>query len=160
MANEMVPAQAGEIIPAMPNGKMAIPQSWGVGQLAGELITSIDDSTEEGRDRVLQAMSNPDANAQEFLGQVVRVTDVTMHPIEFPDKKTGELTKTVRTLLHLDDGKVIDIRSDGILKSLYLVFRYKKLPPWRPYLACRFTQDPSSNMYLLRPEVAPVKKSK
>lgn len=139
--------------PVPPSHALAIPESWGVGTGFGEIVTSIDERFPEGRALQLKILGNLEANAQSYINKEFLLKHVTMSPIEWPDEQTGEIIKTVRTLLVVDDNDVIDFRSSGILKSLFLLFRYEKCPPYDPPIKCTlFRQDLKNgrSMYVIR----------
>lgn len=138
----------------LPQNAMVIPDDWGLKQTYGALITSIPETTQEGKDEILAAMMSAGDNPAEWVNKEIELANVTMHPIQFVNKETGEEVKTVRVLLHLKGGEIIDFRSEGILKSLYLIFRFKGKPPYKApvrLLLERIPLDAGRSMYSLRP---------
>lgn len=159
-------AQGTALVPTAPPPAptaLVLPTEWGMKQNYGALITSIDESTQEGRDRVMIAMMSGGENAMGWVNREFGIEDVTIHPIRFVGE-SGEEVQTVRVLLHLEGGEIIDFRSDGILKSLGLIYRFKGKPPYRP--AHRFilerlpVGDGSRSMYSLKPVASPAKSGK
>lgn len=139
---------------APPPNALILPEEWGVGERHGALMTSIDESTQEGRDKIMAAMLIPGENAAGWINKEFALEDVTIHPISFPGEN-GEIVNTVRVLFHVEGDAIIDFRSDGILKSLGLVYRFKGKPPYRPghrFILERIpTGDGTRSMYVLRP---------
>ncbi len=145
----MVPAQGSSVLP---HAAMEIPAEWGIETRHGVLVSSISEATQEGRDALMEAMMKTGDDPAGWINREFALADVTMHPIRFTSDETGELVNTVRVLLHLDDGRVIDFRSEGILRSLYLIFRFKGKPPYKPALPLLLKRIPTSenrSMYAL-----------
>lgn len=132
----------------------SIPAEWGVGTQQAALISSIDEKTQEGRDALMEALMTPGEDPATYINKEVALCDVTIHPISFVSKDTGEHVQTTRVLLHTKEGKTLDFRSDGILKSLYLIFRFQGYPPYatpKRFILERLPVGDNHSMYALRP---------
>ena len=142
---------------ALIEGKWNLPESWGVGANHAQLVTSVDETTQEGRDFLMAAMMQPGDNPAAWINKEVALQNVTIHPIQFVSDETGELVRTTRVLLHTEDGHTLDFRSDGILKSLYLIFRFQGRPPYKNpkrFILERLDVGQNRSMYALRPVAA------
>jgi len=69
----------------------------------------------------------------------------TIAPIAWVNAETGEAIQTVKVVLETDKEERIEFRSDGILKSLYLIFRFKGPPPYKPAVRCVLTRQGMKN---------------
>lgn len=67
-------------------------------------------------------------------GQTINVTNIGRQAVTMVDSNTGEIVQGVRTILFTDDGKLYSCVSEGIGKSLGMIFRLWKQPPWNPPL--------------------------
>lgn len=97
---------------------LVISDSWADGKGDGEMITSIDTTTKEGRKVVMSSMMSNLPTLDAVLNTQICVMGCTLHPATKTDEESGEVFQLVRIVLHCHDGKDYQTFAKGVLKSL------------------------------------------
>lgn len=88
--------------------------------------------TDLDRALVLEAMLGELPKLGDSIGTVLRIKDVAFQSLALVNEQSGEVEPAVRTVVFCDDGKAYSAVSDGIHKSMSLVFGLWGKPPWNP----------------------------
>ena len=72
---------------------------------------------------VYNAMNNPDEKLADHVNNVIEVKDILAHEIELADEETGELIRTLRTVLIDTKGKTYVAVSGGIANSVQRILQ-------------------------------------
>jgi len=92
------------------------------------IFTTLDRSTDEGKDRYIAAMGTADLRIQDLVNKTFQVTDLVAHHAELSDQTTGEVINKVRLVMFLADGKTLSCCSEGIYRSLKVITGEYGLP--------------------------------
>ena len=80
---------------------------------------------------VYNAMNNPDEKLADHVNNVIEVKDILAHEIELADEDTGELIRTLRTVLIDTTGKTYVAVSGGVANSVQRILQIFGQPgPW------------------------------
>lgn len=120
---------------------LAIPQEWGVPNAGGGYLTSVDDSTPEGKLQIYQLLTGKGDDIRTKLNSDLELTGYLLSPAEFQDKETGEQVQTVVTRLLLSDGSFVETHSHGVLKTLGMLCQLFGRPPWKSPVIVRPLQQ-------------------
>lgn len=94
------------------------------------LCTIVNDGTRESKVKIYNAINATDKKLADHIGEVIEIVDVVAHPVELTHEVTGEVVKTVRTVLIDKDGVSYTAVSGGILNSLQKLFMIFGQPHW------------------------------
>lgn len=86
-------------------------------QGSGNISTSVDMSTEEGKLRVFGALQDSQ-KIEDHLNEDINLKDVVMQTVDVVNESTGEVDSAVRTTLIDDKGKAYSATSSELVKSL------------------------------------------
>ena len=86
-------------------------------QGSGNISTSVDMSTEEGKLRVFGALQDSQ-KIEDHLNEDINLKDVVMQTVDVVNESTGEVDSAVRTTLIDDRGKAYSATSSELVKSL------------------------------------------
>lgn len=86
-------------------------------QGSGNISTSVDMTTEEGKVKVFAAMQDSE-KIEDHLNEDINLSDIIMQNVEILNEQTGEMDPAVRTTLIDDKGKSYTATSAEIVKSL------------------------------------------
>ena len=87
--------------------------------------------TDEERDSVFNAMTNPDYAISDFVNKEINIANVLIEGTEMPDEDTGEFLKTPRVVLIDTEGKSYQALSKGIFNSIKNACVAYGAPPWK-----------------------------
>lgn len=119
-----------------------------IGHLAGrpsQIATSIDVSTPRGRLDAYNAIEGKALRAAGLIGSRLSVAHVLQHWVEIADQESGEVTRSLRTVLILSDGTLVEAVSGGIAQSIDRIAAILGPPPWDPPLTCIVKQRELGN---------------
>lgn len=86
---------------------------------------SFDISTQDGKARLFNAMSNPDERIAEHINEEIIISDVYAEMVDITDEKTGEITSAPRLILINPEGVSYVAVSTGVygdVKRLLQIF--------------------------------------
>lgn len=84
---------------------------------SGQLVSSYDTSTREGKIKTLQA-NQDNVPLSDYVGKTLKITNIIMQRVDLVDDKTGELDEGIRSILIDDTGKAYSATSKGIVNAL------------------------------------------
>lgn len=93
----------------------------------GAVRTSIDMGTDEGQDKVFDALTSAEPLAN-HLEEDIALTDVVFQGVELISKETGEIAPATRTVLIDDKGKGYSTVSSPVIASLRTLIDIKGEP--------------------------------
>ncbi len=91
----------------------------------------VDDGSRESKVAIYNAMNDVDAKISDFVGETLEIVDVIAHSIDMLDEQTGEVIKSVRTVLVGKDGTNYQAVSGGVVSSLQKIFNIVGYPSWK-----------------------------
>lgn len=87
---------------------------------SGQLVTSFDTSTREGKIKTLQA-NQDNVPLSDFIGKTIKLANVIMQKVDMVDDQTGQMTEGIRCVLIDDKGKAYSATSKGIVNALHQI---------------------------------------
>jgi len=96
--------------------------------------TSLTMSNHKEKAMVFNAVSNPDFQLIDFVGQPIPVVHIYAQSEEFTEEETGEIKEGTRVILFDPEGKAYSCVSGGIKRSLTTLFATFGVPPFLPPL--------------------------
>lgn len=121
---------------------------------SGAAVTTLDRTTKEGRAVLFQHLNQAGLDASEMVNTVLDMVHVTVQPVRWFDSAGGEMVETFRTVIRLADGRDVEFKSMGILKSIGLIESQLRPAPWNPPMSVTLKRIPTSegrSMYRLDP---------
>lgn len=97
------------------------------GMANGAIHTTIDMSTDEGKDAVYSALQDA-AKIDEHLNEVIHLKDVVTQNMQMVNEQTGELQNTVRVILIDADGNAYTAISSVIMSAINTMFSVYGMP--------------------------------
>lgn len=91
------------------------------GPKVGDVVTSVDMSSNDGKMAVYNALQSDDT-IDEHLGEHFALKDYVSKYVEVANSQTGEISQAWRTTLIMNDGQMISATSAGIMSSLNTLF--------------------------------------
>lgn len=89
----------------------------------GAFFCSItDDGTRKSKTAIFNAINGAEDTVANHINEVLEVVDVVAHPIELVNEETGEIVRTLRTVLIDKKGKAYTAVSQGITSALSRIF--------------------------------------
>jgi hypothetical protein len=83
---------------------------------------------------------NASGGGDAAVGQVIDVRHWLVHEVEFTNEETGEVVKTLRTVLVSPDGSAVAFVSQGVAGGIRQIHSEFGLDPLDPPLRCRVEQ--------------------
>lgn len=83
----------------------------------GQIVSSYDTSTREGKIKTLQA-NQDNVQLSDYVGKTIKLANVIMQKVVLVDDQTGELVDGTRCVLVDDKGKAYSATSIGIMNAL------------------------------------------
>lgn len=99
-----------------------------------DMYTSITPDSDEKKEILYNAMTNPTHRLGEMVNQRIAVQDVFVERIDMVNSETGELVKTPRVILIDENGESYSCVSTGIFNALTKLSMIYGAPPWNPAL--------------------------
>ena len=96
--------------------------------------TSLSMKTHKEKAMVFNAVSNPDFQIIDFVGQKISVEHIYAQAEQFTDTETGDIKDGTRVILFNPLGESFSCVSDGIKRSLTTLFATFGVPPFQPAL--------------------------
>lgn len=125
MSNEMVPVpekqNAGAIVTAM-----------GFGSIGGQMLTSLDLTTERGKQLLMSAIAISFPKLDTVLNNPVDIVDYLVSPAELASEESGEIVRVPLTRLFLADGQSLQTTAPAVLKTLIAYNDMIRNAPWYP----------------------------
>ena len=96
-----------------------------------ELLTNVDnnfycsmsdDGTRKSKIKIYNAINNAEKSLNDMIGKRLDIVDVVAYPVEIVDDESGEIVKTVRTVLIDKNGVGYSAVSAGVTNSLNKIF--------------------------------------
>ncbi len=81
-----------------------------------------DDGTRKSKVKIYNAINNTEKSLNDMIGKRLDIIDVVAYPVELVDDETGEIVKTVRTVLIDKKGTGYSAVSAGVTNSLNKIF--------------------------------------
>lgn len=122
MSNEMVKAESSNVFV---NG----------------MYSSITAETQEDRLALFDVISNSDL-LSDHVGDVLKVSDIVLQPVEVEDMATGEQRQMVRAVVVTEDGKAYSATSTGIETALKNLFVIVGEPTYEPAIPLKVVEKP------------------
>lgn len=91
------------------------------GMANGAIHTTVDMSTEEGKDLVYTALQDAE-KIEDHLNEPIALRDVVTQNMQMVNEQTGEMQDTVRVILIAADGTAYTAISNVIMNSLNTLF--------------------------------------
>lgn len=120
------------VVPLDPTTAMLT--SWGFGGLIKPYVTSIDESTLEGAELVFRCLQSKTESGRANIGIQLSATGYLLGPVEFPDRETGEIQRTILTRFILADGRILATHSYTVAAGLLHYATRVRPAPWQPPL--------------------------
>lgn len=102
-----------------------------------QYVTSLDLSRPEDKALFIRAVQDDIPGSDEWIGKVFSLVGYVCSPASREDELNGELQEWVRTVLVLDDRKLIACGSRGVWSSLCIFVQLQGPAPWDPPLTVR-----------------------
>lgn len=96
------------------------------------LTTSLDLTTQEGRERLAAALSTENPLLDGVVNTTIPLTDIVMRDMESVNDKTGQVETYKGVVLVCADGRCYFTGANGIRRSLFLLSLSRGKPPWNP----------------------------
>lgn len=91
--------------------------------------------------KIYNAINNKGDSLDDHKGEVIEMVNVAAHPVELVDENTGELVRSLRTIIIDKNGKNYDAVSQGIASSLQKVFAIVGSAPFNPPLKIKVVEQ-------------------
>lgn len=96
----------------------------------------------QGRALVTQALSTPELRTRDVVGQPLSVVGYVVHIAELTDKITGEITRKLRAVLILEDGRMVSTMSAACIRTLHYLAKTAGKAKWEPPLILEIKTHP------------------
>lgn len=119
----------------------------------GTIYTSLDVSTDEGKDHFMACMGDCDLSSNDVLNLPFEVEHLLSHDVYMEDKD-GEVERATRTVLILANGQTLGFVSKGVKTSLAYFIGLYGAPPWKPARKFILKSKPlgdGKHIYTLKP---------
>jgi len=103
-------------------------------ELEVKYLTSLDMTTYKNKALVFNAVSAPDYQLIDFIGQKIAVEHLYAQSEEFTEEGTGEMTEGTRIILFTPQGESYSCVSGGVRRALSTLFARFGVPPYTPPL--------------------------
>lgn len=143
MDNNLPVRVTGEVVPSMRIIDDATPfVNAGFYKSPMGIVASYPLDSVEGRARAARILNRPFEKLSKFTHGVFHVASITCEEGEFEDKEDGELRSTVRVMLELETGELLQFYGWTGRKCLTrIIWVYP--PPWKAPLVLHFEIDRS-----------------
>lgn len=81
-----------------------------------------DDGSRKSKVKIYNAINNAEKSLNDFIGKRLDIVDIVAYPVELVDDESGEIVKSVRTVLIDKDGIGYSAVSAGVTNSLNKIF--------------------------------------
>ena len=103
-------------------------------------FTSLRNETNEEKQIMYKAMSNPDKRLGDCINQVIYAKDLFMEMVDMTNEETGEITTCPRIVIVDKDGVSYQSVSFGIYNALKRVIQVFGSPTWRQPIPLKVIQ--------------------
>jgi hypothetical protein len=107
---------------------MTIPSEWGLAIPAEQFKTTIDVTTQAGRQLLYLALNEDGESCRDVVNRQLDVVGITFCP-QIKVNDDGEVENKIATKLSLADGSVIGTNSEWVLRSLISLLHFKRTVP-------------------------------
>jgi hypothetical protein len=109
---------------------------------AAAISTNIDMTSSKGRAMMTRCLATADLKTRAAVGQVLEAVAFMAHPIEIEDKETGEITRKVRVVLVLKDGRTVSTSSRACVRAISVLARATQGGKWDPPIKIEVREFP------------------
>jgi hypothetical protein len=146
---ENVPAawQPNQTTPVIPlvheESDSGIMARWSDAAIA--VVTNIQQQTPKGRAIATRCLASADLKTRNVVGQQIRATHFFAHTVEITNTDTGEITKKVRVVLVLEDGRTVSTTSKACVRCLSVIAQATKGKAWDPPIILEVREFPTED---------------
>lgn len=94
--------------------------------------TNIPIDNPKGRAMTTRCLAQADLKIRSAVGQILAVVYYFAHVAEVTDTETGEVTKKVRVVMVLEDGRTVSTMSNACIRTLAVLSQHTKGQIWDP----------------------------
>lgn len=147
--DEQVPAkwQPSEDVPVIPpvheESDSGIMARWSEAAIA--VVTNIKQDTPKGRALATRCLASADLKTRNVVGQKIAATHFFAHTVEVTNTDTGEISKKVRVVLLLIDGRTVSTTSKACVRCLSVIAQHTKGKEWNPPIVLEVREFPTDN---------------
>jgi hypothetical protein len=136
----VLPKPASAVVPLPANDPQTALALWASG--VSECVTNLAQDDPDCEYLVLTAMGACDRKTRNMVGATFRMVGYCVHPAGMADDETGEVFSKLRIVILCDDGTTFSSTSNGILRVIRELARFRGRGRWHPSVEARIMETP------------------
>lgn len=142
MSQELVKVDPQEWVPAVVDRLSSQLTLAGLHKSPIGVLATYDLSSQEGRERAVSLLNRKAKPLAELTSGIFHVVSITCEPCQWEDEESGELVQTMRTLIELSTGELMQLHAVSGLQCLCRIL-WAYPPPWSRPIVIHYEQGKS-----------------